>query len=147
MKNRDELNESELVSTIWNDLEVASKEVVMEAARQFAQAFTETDQYKEFEQSYENFRQDAEAQNALGDLQKKRASLQGLLMLNALGEEEQQELQALENRVRQQPSFQRYTKAQEALITMSQQIGDVISESIGLEYSTSCKTGSGSCCG
>ena len=131
--------------TTWNDLEVAPRSAVMQAAKQFAETLGETLQYKEFEQSYFDFRQDAEAQNAIQEFQKKQASLKALLMLKAVSDEDQQELKRLQDRFYQKPSVLRYTKAQEELIALSQEIGDLLSKAVGLDYGASCKTGG--CCG
>lgn len=131
--------------TQWNELEVASKEVVMHAAEQFAGVFTETPQYQAFEKAYSAYRQDTRAQSTLQEFQKKQASLKGLMMLNAVNEEDRQALQSLHDRFYQQPSVVQYTQAQADLIAMAQEIGDVLSKSIGLDYGSSCRTGG--CCG
>ncbi len=129
----------------WNELEVASKEVVMHAAEQFAGVFTDTPQYQVFEKAYSAYRQDAGAQSALQEFQKKQTALKGLLMLNAVSDEDRLALQSLHDRFYQQPSVMRYAQAQADLIAMAQEIGDVLSKSIGLDYGSSCRTGG--CCG
>jgi len=134
-----------MADTTWNDLEVASKEVVMQAARQFAGALAESPQYQAFEQSLFAFRQDAQAQSAIQDFQNKQASLKGLLMLDAVSAEDRQELQALADRVNQQPSVIAYSQAQKDLVAVSQEIGDLLSNAIGLDYASVCRTGG--CCG
>jgi cell fate (sporulation/competence/biofilm development) regulator YlbF (YheA/YmcA/DUF963 family) len=130
---------------IRNDLEVAPKSAVMQAAKQFAKVLGGTPQFREFEQSYIDYRSDTEAQSAIEEFQKKQASLKALLMLNAVSEEDQQELQRLQDRFYHQPSVLRYTKAQEELMAICQEIGDLLSKGIGLDYGASCKTGG--CCG
>ena len=134
-----------MVETTWNDLEVASKEVVMQAARQFAEVLAEAPQFQAFEQALFTFRQDAEAQSAIQEFQKKQASLKALLMLNAVSVEDRQELQTLLNRVNQQPSVIAYNQAQGALVAVSQELGDLLSKAIGLDYASVCRTGG--CCG
>ncbi len=131
--------------TNWNDLEIAPRSTVIQAARQFAEAMGSTPQFKEFEQSYFKFRQDEVAQGALQEFQKKQASLKALLMLNALSDEDRNELQRLQDKFYQQPAVAQYTKAQEDLIAICQEIGDQLSASIGLDYGTSCRQGG--CCG
>ena len=131
--------------TTWNDLEVAPRSAVMQSAKQFAETLGDTPQYRDFEQSYFNFRKDSEAQSAIQEFQKKQASLKALLMLNAVSEEDRAELQRLQERFIQQPSVLRYTRAQEELVAISQEIGDLLSKAIGLDYGASCKTGG--CCG
>lgn len=134
-----------MVETTWNDLEVASKEVVMQAARQFAEVLAEAPQFQAFEQALFTFRQDAEAQSAIQEFQKKQASLKALLMLNAVSVEDRQELQTLLDRVNQQPSVIAYNQAQGALVAVTQELGDLLSKAIGLDYASVCRTGG--CCG
>jgi cell fate (sporulation/competence/biofilm development) regulator YlbF (YheA/YmcA/DUF963 family) len=133
---------------IRNDLEVASGEVVIQAARQFAEVLSETMQFREFEQAYINYRQDGEAQSAIREFQNKQASLKALRILNAISEQDQQELKRLQDRFYNQPSVVRYAKAQEDFVTLSQEIGDILSNAIGLDFGTSCSSGkAGGCCG
>ena len=134
-----------MMDTTWNDLEVASKEVVMQAAQQFAGAFAETVQFQAFEQALFNMRQDAEAQSAIQAFQKKQASLKTMQMLNAVSDADRQELQALADRVNQHPSIIAYNQALSSLVAISQQLGDSLSKAIGLEYASACRTGG--CCG
>jgi cell fate (sporulation/competence/biofilm development) regulator YlbF (YheA/YmcA/DUF963 family) len=137
-----------MVDIIRNDLEVASKEVVMQSARQFAEALADTTQFHEFEQAYMDYRQDGEAQSALGEFQQKQTSLKALRRINAVSEEDRQELQRLQDRFNHQPSVLRYAKAQEELVALSQEIGDILSNAIGLDYGTSCSSNkAGGCCG
>lgn len=132
----------------WNDLEVASKEVVMQSARQFAEALADTTQFHEFEQAYMDYRQDSEAQSALREFQQKQASLKALRRNNAVSEVDRQELQRLQDRFNHQPSVLRYAKAQEEVIALSQEIGDILSNAIGLDYVTACSSNkAGGCCG
>ena len=128
-----------------NELEIASRSVVMQAARQFAEVLAEAPQFQAFEQALFTFRQDAEAQSAIQEFQKKQASLKALLMLNAVSAEDRQELQTLLDRVNQQPSVIAYNQAQGALVALSQELGDLLSKAIGLDYASVCRTGG--CCG
>ena len=134
-----------MVDIPWNDLEVAPKSAVLEAAKQFAEAFAETPQFLAFEQAHFAYRRDGQAQSAIREFQKKQASLKALLMLNAVSEEDQQELERLKDQFNNQPSVLLYGKAQEELVSISQEIGDLLSKAIGLDYGASCKTGG--CCG
>ena len=134
-----------MVETTLNDLEVAPRSALMKAARQFAETLTETPQFHEFEKSYFEFRKDEAAQSAIREFQTKQDSLKALLMLGAVSDEDRQELQKLQNQFRHQPSVVRYTKAQEELVSICQEIGDHLSKAIGLDYGSSCRTGG--CCG
>lgn len=128
-----------------NELEIAPKSVVMQTAKQFAQTLADTPQYREFEQAYQAYRQDAEAQNILTKFQTRQASLRAMLALNAVSAEDRNELKSLQDQFYNQPSVVRYARAQEDLVGLCQQIGDILSESIGIDFGSSCKTGG--CCG
>lgn len=130
---------------LLNDLEVAPRSVVMQAARQLAEIVGNTTQFKEFEQSYLEFRQDAETQQIIQEFQKKQSSLKALPQLNAVSEEDQKELQRLQDQFNQQSTVIRYSNAQRVLVQISQQIGDQLSEAVGMDFASSCQTGG--CCG
>lgn len=129
----------------WNDLEVAPKSVVIQAAQQFASTVSALPQFQEYEQAYIAFRQDQDTQRAIQQFQEKQASLRALLLLNAISDEDRKELERLRDVFYRQPSVLRYNQAQEALIGICQEIGDLLTDAIGLDFGNSCKTGG--CCG
>ena len=130
-----------MVDIPWNDLEVAPKSAVMQAAKQFAEAFAETPQFLAFEQAHFAYRQDDQAQSARQEFQKKQSSLKALLMLNAVSDEDRQELERLKDQFNNQPSVVQYTKAKDELVSISQEIGDLLTKAIGMDYGNSCRTG------
>lgn len=134
-----------MVDKTKNDLKVAPKSVVNKAATHFAEILGNTPQFMEFQQSYLGYRLDAEAQNAIQEFQKKQASLKALLVLNAVGDDDRKELKRLQDQFYHQPSVLRYSKAQEELMAICQEIGDYLSKAIRMDYGASCKTGG--CCG
>lgn len=129
----------------WNELEVASKTVVMNAAHGFVETLTETTQYREFEDSYQAFQQDSEAQKAYQTLREKQESLKAMMMLNALEEGDRQELKNLEDRFLGQASVKSYIEAQNSLISLCQEIGDILTDAVGLNFGLACRVGG--CCG
>lgn len=131
--------------TIRNDIDVAPTSVVLQTARDFAKTLGETPLFTEFMESHKVFRQDSEAQKIQQEYQKKQASLKAVLMLNAASDEDRKELQDLQERFSQRPSVIRLSKAQDELIAVCQEIGDLISKEIGMDYASSCRTGG--CCG
>lgn len=128
-----------------NDLEIAPNSVVIETARQLAEVMIDSKQYTEFERSYLLFREDNEAQKIIREFQAKQNSLRGLIQLNAVSEEDQKELQRLQTSFSQRPAVIRYSKAQNELMRFSQEIGDHLSDAIGMDFSSACR--SGGCCG
>ena len=131
--------------TIRSDIEVAPTSVVLQTARDFAKTLGETPLFIEFVKSHDVFRLDVEAQKIQQEYLKKQASLKALLMLNAASEEDRKELQDLQEKFSQRPSVIRLIRAQDELISVCQEIGDLISKEIGMDYASSCRTGG--CCG
>lgn len=129
----------------WNELEVASKPVVMEAARRFTEALAESPQFMAFEEAYLVFRQDNDAQKAYQTLREKQESLRMMMMLNAVEEEERIELNKLEEQFLSFDSVNRYIAAQNSLISLCQEIGDILSDAVGLNFGLACRVGG--CCG
>jgi cell fate (sporulation/competence/biofilm development) regulator YlbF (YheA/YmcA/DUF963 family) len=76
--------------------------------------------------------------------QEKQQSLRALLMLNALSEEQRVELEGLHRAFINQPVVREYFQVQMDLARLCQQLGDMLSESIGLNYAAACGV---SCCG
>lgn len=136
-KNREDMMKS--------DLEVSSKSVVKVSAKQFTQSLTETPQYRKFSKSYQKFMEDDDAQEIYNALRQKQESLRMMMMLNAVDEADQVELENLEKKFYDNALVKRYLAAQEELLATCQQVGDVLSEAVGLDFGTSCRVGG--CCG
>lgn len=128
-----------------NDLEIAPKSVVLQTARLFSKTLADTPQFQEFEESYQNFRQDLKTQKLYQELQKKQESLRVMAMLSAVSEKDRTELENLQKDFYRQKSVSRYLKAQEDLISICQEVGDLLSKSVGLDFGSSCRVGG--CCG
>ena len=128
----------------FDNIEVAPPSVVLAAARDFAAALVETSQYRALEQVAERFRQDQTAQQAMAAYQEKQKTWRALIMLNALSAEQTTELESLKNAFLNRSVVQEYLTAQTELVSLCQALGDVLSESIGLNYAAACGV---SCCG
>ncbi len=126
-----------------NELELAPPEVVRQAARDFAAALAETPQFKAYEEAAERLNHDTEAQRAIEAFETKQQSLQAMLMLNAVSEADQAELQRLKRAFSSLPAVVAYFQAQADLMTLCQAIGDLLSQAIGLDYAAACGSG---CC-
>ena len=129
---------------VFDNIEIAPVEVVKRAARDFAAALTETPQFKSFEAVAERFRDDPLAKKALAAYEEKQIAWRALSMLNALSDEEKAELEASRVAFVDQPIVQEYFSAQTEMAALCQELGDRLSESIGLNYASSCGV---SCCG
>jgi cell fate (sporulation/competence/biofilm development) regulator YlbF (YheA/YmcA/DUF963 family) len=129
---------------IENDLDTAHKSVVLQAASDFAAALAGTPQFQAFEQASERFRQDQAAQQAMQAYQQKQQSLRALLMLNAVSADQRAELERLQNAFLNQPVVQEFFAAQTDLADLCRMLGDMLSESIGLNFAAACGA---SCCG
>jgi cell fate (sporulation/competence/biofilm development) regulator YlbF (YheA/YmcA/DUF963 family) len=129
---------------VFDNIEIAPVEVVKRAARDFAAALTETPQFKSFEAVAERFRDDPLAKKALAAYEEKQIAWRALSMLNALSDEQKAELEASRVAFVDQPIVQEYFSAQTEMAALCQELGDRLSESIGLNYASSCGV---SCCG
>ena len=130
---------------MFNELEVASKPVVMQTARRFSEALAESEQFKAFEEAYQAFRQDDDVQSAYQALRSQQEALRMMMMLNAVSDEERQAMTKLENQFYSNQTVQRYITAQDALISLCQAVGDILSDAIGLDFGSACRIGG--CCG
>ena len=126
-----------------NELAVAPPEVARQAARDFAVALAETPQFKAYEDAIDRLNHDAAAQQAIDAFQAKQESLQAMLQLNAVSEEDQAELQRLQNVFSSTPAVIAYAQAQADLMAICQMAADVLSQAIGLNYAAACGSG---CC-
>ncbi len=126
-----------------NELELAPPEVVRQAACDFAAVLAETPQFKAYEEAAERLNHDPVAQRAIDAYQAKRESLQAMLMLNAVSEADQAELQRLQNVFSSAPAVMAYAQAQADLMAICQASADGLSEAIGLNYAAACGSG---CC-
>jgi len=129
---------------VYDDIEIAPVEVVKRAAREFAAALAETQQFRAFEQAYEALSHDTTAQQALSAYRDKAESLRALLMLNAVSETERAEMERLKQDYLTRASMQAYAAAEVELTAICQQAAGMISAAIGLNYAASCGA---SCCG
>ena len=122
----------------------AAIETAKRAAHDFATSLAETPQFKAFEQAEEQFRQDRTAQEAMEAYQQKEQSLRVLLMLKEASAEQRADLDVSYQAFVTLPSVVEYSKRQSELAALCQRLGDMVSESIGLDYAASCGA---SCCG
>lgn len=116
---------------------------VQTAVHAFAQALAESPQFQAFEQAADRFRQDETAQSAFQAYRAKQQSLQAMLMLNAVGSEDQAELKRLYQTFTAQPSTAAYMQAQEELAAVCQAAAGLLSDRLGLDFAATCGPG---CC-
>ncbi len=126
-----------------NELELAPPEVVRQSARDFAAALAETPQFQAYEEAAERLNHDVEAQRVIDAFQAKRQALQAQLLLNAVSEADQAELQRLQDAFSSMPAVMAYAQAQAELMTICQTAADVLSQAVGLNYAAACGSG---CC-
>ncbi len=122
----------------------ATPETMKRAVHDFALALSETPQYKTYERAAERFKMDQAAQKAKQAFEQKQQSLRLPLMLREASDEQRATLEALRNAFTHIPSVMAYSKAQSELEALCQTVGDTLSDSIGLDYASSCGA---SCCG
>ncbi len=121
----------------------SAKDEARAAARAFAQALAESDEFQAFEQATDDLRQDETAQRIIQAYQAKQRSLQVSLMLEAVTIEEQAELERLRQAFLSHPTVAAYLQAQENLTAICQAAADLLSQRIGLSFTAACGPG---CC-
>lgn len=126
-----------------SELELASPEVIRQAARDFAQALAETPQFKALEAAGERLRGDTAAQSAMQAFQAKQQALQMMQKLNAISAEEAAEMERLRQTFLAAPAVVAYSQAQEDFTLLCRAAANRLSESIGLSFAPACGPG---CC-
>jgi cell fate (sporulation/competence/biofilm development) regulator YlbF (YheA/YmcA/DUF963 family) len=116
---------------------------VRQAIVSFAAAMAETLQFQAYEQAHEHLQGDSVAQEAIRALQTKQQSLEVMFRLNAVSQEERDELQRLQQNCMAQPSVIAYGRAQAELAGVCTALATVVSREIGLDYAGACGVGCG----
>ncbi len=125
-----------------DELEVAPPAVVRQAARDFAAALASTAAFQALEEAAAALQDDPAARQAMVAYQEKQQSLEAVLMLGALSEEEQAELEQLRQAYLGQPAVTAYLGAQEDVRALCQQAGTALSAYIDFDFAAAC----GGCC-
>jgi len=116
---------------------------VLDAVSEFASALYETPQFALFEEYAQALQHDEMANEAIRLYESKQRSLQLMLQLNAVPEDQQIELEQLRLAVFEHPTIDGYVQAQERLAALCQASAALLSERLGLEFSVR----RSSCCG
>ena len=135
---------AELASTLSPDVILVMGEQVVQAARDFAEALSETPQFQAWEQTAWAVRQDQVAQAMAQKLQTMQRELQPLLMLGAASGEQRSELERLRSAYRALPTVTAYVQAEADLRTLCQAANEVLSQAAGLDFAANSAS---ACCG
>jgi cell fate (sporulation/competence/biofilm development) regulator YlbF (YheA/YmcA/DUF963 family) len=125
------------------ELETAPVIVAKQAAHDFAAVLAESQQFKNYEESTLRFRQDEAAQKDMQAYREKQQSLRPLIKINAVNPTDQAELERLYNAWIAHSSVLEYLEAQSVLTALCQSLGDMLSEMLGMDFSTASAV---SCC-
>jgi cell fate (sporulation/competence/biofilm development) regulator YlbF (YheA/YmcA/DUF963 family) len=131
-------------STLAPDVILVMGEQVVQAARDFAEALSETPQFQAWEQAAWAVRQDQAAQAMAQKLQTMQRKLQPLLMLGAASGEQRSELERLRSDYQALPTVTAYVQAEADLRTLCQAANEVLSQAAGLDFAANSASG---CCG
>jgi len=132
-----------MISIGVSDLEIAPPSVIKQAALDFAAALAASSQFQLFEAASACLTEDLVAQQAMRAYQEKQQALQGLLLLNAVSEEEQAELERLRKVFLDKPAVIDYLEAEANLRTLCQKSANQLSQMIDFDFAAACSTG---CC-
>ena len=131
-------------STLSPDVILVMGEQVVQAARDFSEALSETTQYQAWEQATWSLRQDQAAQSLAEKLQARQRELEPLLMLGAASAEQRAELERLRSEYLGLPTIAAYVQAEADLRALCQAANTVLSQAAGLDFAANSASG---CCG
>ena len=129
---------------LFKDLREDEKSRLTAAIWNFSSAFSSSQEYKKFETTYSVMNQDAVAQKELEAFKQKQQEINQLFKQNGDREKALAELGKLQTSLLKNPAIANYTAAQEALMDLCTEAGDMLSKNIGLDYAAVCAP---SCCG
>ena len=135
---------AEFTSTLTPDMILVMGEQVVQAARDFSEALSETTEYQAWEQATWSLRQDQVAQSLAEKLQARQRELEPLLMLGAASAEQRAELERLRSEYLALPIIMAYMQAEADLRALCQAANMVLSQAAGLDFAANCASG---CCG
>ena len=135
---------AEPASTLSPDVILVMGEQVVQAARDFSEALSETTQYQAWEQAAWSLRQDQAAQSLAEKLQARQRELDPLLMLGAASAEQRAELERLRSAYLVLPTVVACVQAEADLRALCQAANMVLSQAAGLDFAVNCASG---CCG
>ena len=135
---------AELTSTLTPDVILVMGEQVVQAARDFSEALSETTQYQAWELATWSLRQDQAAQSLAEKLQARQRELEPLLMLGAASAEQRAELERLRSEYLGLPTIATCVQAEADLRTLCQAANEVLSQAAGLDFAANSASG---CCG
>jgi cell fate (sporulation/competence/biofilm development) regulator YlbF (YheA/YmcA/DUF963 family) len=127
-----------------HELETVSTSLAHQAARRFAQALTDSLEYKDFQAASHRLGLDPGAQSAIQAFQAKQRDMQTKAQLNSLMPQDQAELEQLHEALISQPAVGAYYEALDGFTRVCQSAADGIYEYTHLNIASAC---GGGCCG
>ncbi|GAB4573404.1 MAG: hypothetical protein Kow0077_15700 [Anaerolineae bacterium] len=125
------------------DAEMGVSLEVRQAIHDFVAALTDSPQYEMLEHANEAVQRDETASQAIEAYQARQQSLQMMIMLNALSNEDRAELERLRQAVLANPTVVDLVRAQNEFRILCQTTANLVSDYIGMDFAVS----GGSCCG
>ncbi len=126
-----------------NDVEIASRSAVSQAARDFARALAATPQFLAWEDAEHKLRTDQVAQQVIGAYQSKQQSTRMATMLGTVSAADRAELERLQQAFLNNPTVAVYLRAQADVTGLCQAAAEQLSRHIGLNFTSACGPG---CC-
>lgn len=113
-----------------------------EAARTLGRALADSPAFEAFERADAQLRADEEAQQALAAMREAQQRLGWRARSGALSDDERREVMTLNAHVRNQESVQAVQNAQADLMAEARAAADAITDAAGVDFASSCATGS-----
>ena len=129
---------------LFIDLREDEKSRLTAAIWNFSSAFSSSQEYKDYEKTLSRMNQDAAAQKQLQVYQKKQQEVNRNYRQDGNRENALAEMKSLQDSLMQNTTISAYTIAQETLMDLCTEAGDMLSKNIGLDYAAVCAP---SCCG
>ena len=123
---------------LFEDLREDEKSRLTAAIWNFSSAFSSSQEYKKFETTYSVMNQDTVAQKELEAFKQKQQEINQLFRQNGDREKALAELGKLQTSLLKNPAIANHTAAQEALMAICTEAGDMLSKNIGLDYAAVC---------
>ena len=129
---------------LFRDLREDEKSCLSTAIWNFSSAFSSSQEYKDYEKTLSRMNQDAVAQKELKTFKQKQQEINQMFRQNGDRKKALAEMERLQDSLMQNTAISAYTIAQEALMAICTEAGDILSKNIGLDYAAVCAP---SCCG
>lgn len=121
-------------------------EEVLDYAKSFAHLLHNSSEFQAFLNAEQAMHQDSDAQRVIRDFQQMQQIAQQARFFGGMKPEEMDRLRQLQHVMLETPAVKKFVQAQEQLVGFFQELADIISETIEMDFSAACAPAGGGCC-